>query len=95
MIQIDDAMIAAHGIKIADEDKPAFLEQLQAQVEEQVGLTIIAKLKDEDAQHLLELTRSASEADVTAWMEANVPDYQQVVEKEVDTVLTDIAGSQR
>lgn len=94
MITIDDAMLAAHGINISEDDKSAFLEQLQDKIEEQVGLAIVASLKDDDAKRLLEYTSTASDQDVTTWLQTNVPNYEQIVQKEVETVLSDVAASQ-
>ncbi len=94
MFTIDENTLAAHGIRIPEDDKETFMQHLQAQVEEQVGLAVIEKLNDEDAKQLLELTNGASQDEASVWLQQHMPNYEQVVQQEVDTILNDVAASQ-
>ena len=93
MVTIDENMLTAHGVKIPEGDAEEFLTQLKQRVEEQVGLALIEKLNDEDAKQVLQLSAAGKEEEVTAWLQQHVPNYDEVVQKEVDMLLDDLAAS--
>lgn len=92
---IDDGLLTAYGITLADEDKPAFFARLDQLLEEAVGLAIIEKLSDEKAKELMDLTENADDETVAAWLKENAPDYDEVVDQELDTLLKEVAETQQ
>ncbi len=96
MVTIDEQMLADHGIQLPQDGADEFLDQLQAQVEERVGMAIIEKLDDDHAKELLKMTEAGADADQIAdWLTQNMPDYEAVVDQAVDEILDDVADNQQ
>lgn len=93
-MDIDDTTLSAYGIVLSDEDKQEFFAQLQSNLEEIVGLKIIEKLDDEQAKILMDINAGGDGEQVVAWLEQNVPDYQAIVQQELDTLLKEVAEAQ-
>ena len=95
MVTIDEQALADHGIQVPDEGADQFLDDLQAQAEERVGMAVVSHLGDDQAKQLLKLTETGSEDDVMEWLGKFMPDYEEVVSKEVEAVLEDVAAAQK
>jgi hypothetical protein len=95
MVTIDEKALADHGIELPEEGADEFLSDLQAQAEERVGMAVVSHLGDDQAKQLLQLTENGSEDDVMEWLGKFMPDYEEVVSKEVEAVLQDVAAAQK
>lgn len=93
MTDLDNNLLANYGINIPEEDKEEFFKQLGERLEEAVGLAIIEKLSDDKAKELMELTDSADDNAVAEWLKVNAPDYDDIADRELDLLLTEVAES--
>jgi hypothetical protein len=94
MVTIDENVLSVHGIQVPAENVEMFLNQIRESVEEQVGLALIGKLSDDDAKAAIELSKNGNEAQVTSWLQSHLPNYEEVVQQEVNTILDNIAAKQ-
>ncbi len=92
MITIDQTTLKELGIELGDATDE-FLTHLEAQLEERVGAALTELLDDSQVKELLALTEAGNEDATQAWIAANVPDYKDVVQDEVDILLGEIAQS--
>jgi hypothetical protein len=94
MKTVDDNLLASYGIVLTDEEKPEFYKQLGERLEELVGFAIIEKLDDDKAKELMDLSNEAEDEVVASWLQQNVPDYEDIANEELDTILREVAEAQ-
>lgn len=70
-----------------------FLEQLNVELQERIGIAIFDLLNDEEAETLIALQENGSDKVIADWIQANVPEYSEVVEDEYDLLVGEIAAS--
>jgi hypothetical protein len=78
------------GIDLTGEDVEALLVHLNELLQERVGTEITEALSDEKLKTLIDMQESATEEELGAWMEENVPDLQDIVTDEIDILLGEI-----
>lgn len=91
MTQIDETFLTDAGLQnLPDDQKQKIIEQLQTELEERVGEKLAANMSDEQ---LSELDKMASENEdmVIEWLEANRPDYQDVVAETANEMKEELA----
>jgi hypothetical protein len=79
------------GINLDGKDVAALLAHLNETLEERVGTEITDALDDDKLQTLLDLQETASDEEVGSWMKANVPDFEDIVQDEIDILLGELA----
>lgn len=79
------------GINLGDQDVTSLLAHLNETLEERVGTEITEALDDDQLQTLLELQEKASDEEVGTWLQANVPEFEQIVQDEIDIILGELA----
>lgn len=77
------------GVK--PEEIDALLADLNDKVEQLVGDEIIESLSDDDVQTLVDLQDTASDEELGKWIADHVPDYQQIMQDNVDIVIGEFA----
>lgn len=82
--------LAAVGID-AKEDMAKLLTHLNEQLEERVGTEITESLSDEKLEEYLKLSETASDEEIGKWLQANVPELQQIAQDEIDILLGELA----
>lgn len=93
-MNIDDTALASYGIVVSDEDKPSFYKHLSENLEELVGYAVLDRLSDEEAKELMDLTKAGDNEAVAQWVQAHVPDYEEITRHELDTLLKEVAEAQ-
>jgi hypothetical protein len=78
------------SIDLTGEDVEALLVHLNELLQERVGTEITEALSDEKLKTLVDMQESATEEELGAWMEENVPDLQDIVTDEIDILLGEI-----
>lgn len=78
------------NINLSPQERESLLEHLSTTLEERVGQEVTDSLDDEQLYELARLQESASEEELAAWLQANVPDLQQIVQDEVDILLGEL-----
>jgi hypothetical protein len=79
------------GVNLQGQDVVALLAHLNEMLEERVGTEITDALDDDKLQTLLDLQETASDEEVGNWMKANVPDFEAIVQDEIDILLGELA----
>lgn len=80
------------GITLSDQDYASLAEHFETTLNERVTDEIALELTMEQAQELATLQQADDET-VLAWLQANVPDLNEIVSDEVDILLGEIADS--
>lgn len=93
MIKMDPRLIVLLGIDLPKNQQTAFTEHAQETLNERVGLALIDTLNDDQAAHLIQLSRLNNPKAFTAWVRDNVPNYQQIISDQVDILMEEIADS--
>lgn len=91
MITIDTNLLISIGINLSDEQYAHFSDHMMETLEKRVGATIIEMLDDAAAKELIALNEASEEAKVLEWIQANVPDYAEIVQLEFDIMMGEIA----
>lgn len=79
------------GINLDGQDVEALLTHLNDTLQERVGTEITEELDDNQLKTLLDMQETASEEEIGAWLNQNVPDLQQITQDEVDILLGELA----
>lgn len=88
---ITEAMIRELGVDLDDQDINSLLDHLNETLEDRIGQEIADALDDDKLQTLLDLQETASDEEVGTWMKANVPEFEEVVQDEIDILLGEVA----
>lgn len=78
------------GIELSEQDYTSLAEHFETTLQERVINEITMEISPEQAQELATM-QSASEVDLLAWLQANVPDLAEIVSDEVDILLGELA----
>jgi uncharacterized protein DUF5663 len=81
------------GISTEGQDTVSLLEHLNETLEERVGAEITDSLDDSQLKALLDLQETGTEQEVGDWMKNNVPEFEQIIQDEVDIILGELADS--
>lgn len=85
-----DSLLAL-GIKLPDEGADALIIHLNDTVEERIGTEITESLRDDELQELITLQDNASDEEIASWIAAHVPDYEAIVQDNIDIVVGELA----
>ena len=80
------------GVEMDDATFQAFSEHFDNTLHDRVIENIIHTLDEEQLRQLAEL-RQANSDQVWPWLQANVPNLNNIVRQEVDTALADVVRS--
>lgn len=78
------------GINLTDEDYQSLAGHFETTLDERVINEIVLELSPEQATELAALQQSSDE-EVLAWLQANVPDANEIVSDEIDILLGELA----
>lgn len=79
------------GINLEGQDIDALLDHLNDTLQERVGTELTESLNDEQLKTLVDLQDKATDEEVGNWLEANVPEFEQIVKDEIDILLGELA----
>ncbi len=79
------------GIEIGDQDITTLLAHLNETLDERIGEQVTDSLDDDKLKELLELQDKGDEEAVGDWIEANVPELEEIVSDERDILLGELA----
>jgi hypothetical protein len=83
-------LLAELGIKLPAADEVSLLDELQATLQERVGLAIFDLLDDTEAEALIALQEHGNEKVIADWIATNVPDFEEVVADEFNLLVMDL-----
>jgi hypothetical protein len=87
---ITQSTLETLGIDLTGEDVDALLDDLNETLQERVGTEIAQSLQESQLKELAEMQESATEVEISAWLQKNVPDMQQIVQNEIDILIAEI-----
>lgn len=87
---ITQSTLETLGIDLSDQDVDALLEDLNETLQERVGTEITQSLNEDQLKELVDIQESASEEEMGAWLEKNVPDMKEIVQNEIDILIGEI-----
>lgn len=90
MAILSKQFLADLGIELSEQDFASLAEHFETTLQERVINEITMELSPEQAQELATM-QSASDEDLLAWLQANVPDLAEIVSDEVDILLGELA----
>jgi len=81
------------GIDLNGQDVDALLAHINSTLQERIGAEISETLDDEQLKALLSLKETASEDEVSNWLDQNVPELKQIAQDEIDILLGELADN--
>ena len=91
MLKIDNALLDEIGLSgLPAEEKNRMLRHIYETLEMRVGMTLAAQMTDEQLDEFELLAKQNDDAAALKWLEANFPDYKQVVEQELTKLKEEI-----
>lgn len=88
---ITPAQLAEAGVNLPEDQIPELLDHLNEELEERIGEEITNTLDDEKLEALVQLQENGTDEEVSNWLQANVPELEQIVQDEIDILLGEIA----
>lgn len=82
--------LEALDIDLTGEDVEALLDHLNETLQERVSAEITESLNDDQLKILADMQESASDEELGTWLEENVSDMQQIVQNEIDILISEI-----
>ncbi len=91
MLKLDDNFLEQLGLgALPAEDKKKMLGHIYETLERNVGMKLAQDMTDQQLDDFEKLMESGDEAGALKWLEANVPNYKQVVASELEALQTQI-----
>lgn len=90
MALLDRTILNDLGIEMSDQDYELLAEHFETTLRTRVIGEIVEELTPEQAQQLADM-QNASDDELLAWLQANVPDFKDIVSDEVDILLGELA----
>lgn len=78
-------------LDIKEEKIDAIVAELNDKVEQLIGDEIIESLTEADVQTLVDLQETASDEELSKWIIEHVPDYQAIIQNNIDIVIGEFA----
>jgi hypothetical protein len=91
MTYITSEMLHQLGIHKSEADEKALIEHFEQTLNERVGVTIVDLLDDTQVEQLMDLTDKGDQEATTAWLQKNVPEYDDLVKAEFDILMGELA----
>jgi hypothetical protein len=89
---LDNDLLTALGINLSDDQATALSEHFEETLQERIGLAIFDTLDDEQVATLLKLQETGNDPETAAWVKQNVPDYEAIVQDQIDILLGELAS---
>lgn len=83
--------LAALGITLNDHDSASLIAHLNDMVESRIGNEVAESLDEKQLEELVRLQVTATDEEVGAWIATHVPDYEQIIQDNIDIVIGELA----
>lgn len=89
--QLDDNFLQTLGLEgLPEEQKRAFLDHIQHELELRVGTTLSSELSDEQLEEFEALADENDSDRAKEWLESHCPNYKQVITREIETLKLEV-----
>lgn len=82
--------LTALGIKLNDADADSLIAHLNDVVESRIGNEVVEALDEKQLEELVRLQATVSDEEVGAWIVSHVPDYEQIIQDNIDIVIGEL-----
>lgn len=94
MLKLDDNFLKEIGLgDLPPEEKKKMLAHVYETLEMRVGTKLADKMSDAQLQEFESLMNANDEAGALKWLEANIPNYKDVVAAELGTLKKEISDN--
>lgn len=91
MIKLDDNLLAEIGLQaLSTDDKKRMLTHIYETLEMRVGMELAKQMSDAQLNEFEEFINRNDEAGALRWLEANFPNYKEVVQAEFEKLKMEI-----
>lgn len=88
---ITPALLASTGINVPDDQVEEYLDLINDQLAERIGESVIESLDEATVEKLADMQETASDEELNNWMQANIPQLNDIIRQEIDIILGDAA----
>lgn len=81
------------GLTVDDATVDALLQHLNDTIEERIGAEIVEALDDDELKEMLAIQDADDDDKLGEWIAAHVPDYEQIVQDNIDITVGELAES--
>lgn len=81
------------GITVADAEAEALITHLNDTIDERIGAEITQALTDDQLREMITLQETASEDELGKWIAERVPNYQEIIQDNIDIAIGELAES--
>lgn len=82
----------AVSITVAEDEVEAYLAEANRTLADRIGAEITDSLTDEEIDEMVRIQEAGDPASLQAWLIANVPELNEIVQDEVDILLGELAA---
>ena len=82
----------AVSITVAEDEVEAYLAGANRTLADRIGAEITDSLTDEEIDEMVRIQEAGDPASLQAWLIANVPELNEIVQDEVDILLGELAA---
>lgn len=94
MLKLDNNFLKELGLgKLPEEEKKKMLAHIYETLELRVGMKLAEKMTDEQLDEFEKLAQSNDEEASLKWLEANAPNYKDVVVGELEKLKSEVKSS--
>lgn len=91
MTPIDNQFLASLGLgNLPEDEKKRMLLDIAENLMAKIGARVESQLSDEQLQAYDDLVQNGNGESIQQWLQANVPDYQSIVNEETDKIRDEI-----
>lgn len=83
--------LAALGIVLNEHDADSLIAHLNDLVESRIGNEVVESLDEKQLEELVKLQETASDEVIGAWIAEHVPDYEQIIQDNIDIAVGELA----
>jgi uncharacterized protein DUF5663 len=91
---ITKQMLLDAGIDLQDQDVETLLSDINQTLEERVGSEITDTLNEAQLKTLIDMQEKATDEEIGEWLSKNVPNFEEIVKEEIETILDELLDSQ-
>lgn len=83
--------LAAMGISLPADTADQTLKELNAELDERIGIAVVEMLDDEQLERMTQLQEAGDDTALTQWLANTLPDIAEIISDERDILLGEIA----
>ena len=91
---VTKAQLNSIGINLPEDQMQALIQHVEDTINSQIGEEIVESLDDDQLKELVQMQDNDAPAEeIDAWIRARVPEYDEIIEDNVEIVLGELANN--